>query len=76
MGLTILWWTLLPADLHIAIPALKGEPNRHRVGEVVSDLSFGLLKIDLKNNEVLMQMWGKRNRLRQQHKVEYPHLKH
>ncbi len=56
--------------------SFSGEPNRHRVGEVVSDLSFGLLKFDLKNNQVLMEMRGEGNRLLQQHKVEYPHIKH
>lgn len=56
--------------------SFSGEPNRHRVGEVVSDLSFGLLKFDLKSNKVLMEMRGEGNRLLQQHKVEYPHIKH
>ncbi|MGM0934208.1 MAG: alkaline phosphatase D family protein [Bacteroidota bacterium] len=56
--------------------SFSGEPNRYRIGEVVSDLSFGLLKFDLKNNKMLMEMRGEKNRLLQQHKVEYPHIKH
>ncbi|HEY9184660.1 MAG TPA: alkaline phosphatase D family protein [Salegentibacter sp.] len=54
----------------------SGEPNRYRRREVVSDLSFGLLKFDLKNNRVLMEMRGEGNRLLQQYKVQYPHIKH
>ncbi|WP_081212427.1 alkaline phosphatase D family protein [Salegentibacter sediminis] len=54
----------------------SGEPNRYRTGEVVSDLSFGLLKFDFKNNQVHMEMRGEENRLLQHQKVEYPHIKH
>ncbi|WP_372917999.1 alkaline phosphatase D family protein [Salegentibacter sp.] len=56
--------------------SFSGEPNRYRVGEVVSDLSFGLLKFDFKNNRVLMEMRGEGNSLLQQYEVEYPHIKH
>ena len=53
-----------------------GEPNRYRVGEVVSGLSFGLLKFDFKNNRVLMEMRGVGNSLLQEYEMEYPHIKH
>ena len=55
--------------------SFSGEPNQHRVGEVVSDLSFGLLKFDLKNMRVHMEMRGEENSLLQQYEVEYPHIK-
>lgn len=44
----------------------KGEENPYRVGEVVSELSFGVLKFDFKNQKVTMQMRGKDNRLQQE----------
>ncbi len=44
----------------------KGEPNQFRVGEVVSEKSFGVLKFDFKNNTVTMQMRGKENHIQQE----------
>ena len=44
----------------------KGEPNQFRVGEVVSEKSFGVLKFDLKNSIVTMQMRGENNVLQQE----------
>jgi len=43
-----------------------GEPNQFRVGEVVSEKSFGILKFDLKDNTVIMQMRGENNKLQQE----------
>lgn len=43
-----------------------GEPNRYRAGEVVKDLSFGLLLFDLQNKKVIMQMRGEENVLQQE----------
>ena len=44
----------------------SGEPNKYRVGKVVSDKSFGILKFDFKNNRVIMQMRGEDNILLQE----------
>ncbi len=44
----------------------SGEPNQYRVGDVVSDLSFGLLLFDFENKKITMQMRGKQNELQQQ----------
>ncbi|RLD27681.1 MAG: alkaline phosphatase family protein [Bacteroidetes bacterium] len=44
----------------------KGESNQYRVGDVVSEKSFGILKFDFKNNTVTMQMRGKNNTLQQE----------
>jgi len=44
----------------------SGEPNKYRVGKVVSEKSFGILKFDFKNNRVTMQMRGKDNILLQE----------
>lgn len=44
----------------------ESEPNPFRVGEVVSDLSFGLLKINFETNTVTMQMRGVNNVLQQE----------
>ncbi len=48
-----------------------GEPNQFRTGEVVSDLSFGLLFIDFGNKSIRMQMRGKENVLQQEHVEKY-----
>lgn len=44
-----------------------GEPNQYRTGEVVSDLSFGLLFIDFNTRSIRMQMRGEENILQQEH---------
>ncbi len=46
--------------------SFDGEPNQYREGEVVSDLSFGLLKINFETKEVTMQMRGENNILQQE----------
>ena len=46
--------------------SFDGEPNQYRKGEVVSDLSFGLLKINLETKKVIMQMRGENNVLQQE----------
>ena len=49
----------------------KGEENLNRIGEVVSELSFGILKFDFKTHKVTMQMRGKDNILQQEHIQSY-----
>ncbi|WP_424494469.1 alkaline phosphatase D family protein [Salinimicrobium sp. GXAS 041] len=44
----------------------SGEPNKYRVGDVVSDLSFGLLLFDFENKKIRMQMRGKKNEVQQE----------
>ncbi len=39
----------------------KDEPNRYRIGKVVSKKSFGILKFDFKTNTVVMEMRGENN---------------
>ncbi len=39
------------------------EPNKFRVGNVVSDKSFGILKFDLKTNTVVLEIRGENNKL-------------
>lgn len=46
--------------------SFDGEPNQHREGDVVSDLSFGLLKINFETKKIIMQMRGKNNVLQQE----------
>ncbi|MFV8226520.1 alkaline phosphatase D family protein [Christiangramia aquimixticola] len=48
-----------------------GEPNSNRVGEVVSEKSFGVLKFNFKKQTVEMEMRGEQNKLQQQHKLEF-----
>lgn len=49
----------------------EGEPNRHRVGEVVKNKSFGLLKFDFSKKKVDLEMRGKNNKLQQDYAVEF-----
>jgi alkaline phosphatase D len=46
--------------------SFSGEPNQYRVGEVVSDLSFGLLFFDFSKKKLTMQMRGQDNKLQKQ----------
>ena len=48
-----------------------GEPNQYRVGAMVNQLSFGLLKFDFSKQEVLMEMRGLNNELQQSHTQNY-----
>ena len=51
--------------------AFSGEPNKYRVGEVVKDKSFGLLKFDFEKNEIHLEMRGENNKLQQDYLVEF-----
>ena len=42
------------------------EPNQYRVQNVVSEISFGLLKFDFKKHQITMQMRGENNKLLQE----------
>lgn len=46
--------------------SFKGESNQYRVGDVVSEKSFGILIFDFKNKTVSMQMRGENNVLQQE----------
>lgn len=46
--------------------SFSGEPNSDRVGKVVSDLSFGLLKFNFESRTATMQMRGDGNVLQQE----------
>ena len=49
----------------------KGEENPDRIGEVVPELSFGILKFDFNAKKITMQMRGKDNILQQEHIQSY-----
>ncbi|MBT8272372.1 MAG: alkaline phosphatase family protein [Bacteroidia bacterium] len=42
------------------------EPNRFRVGKVVSDKSFGIIKVKFETKTLILQMRGDKNRLQQE----------
>lgn len=46
--------------------SFSGEPNQYREGEVISDLSFGLLFFDFSKKKITMQMRGVGNKLQQE----------
>ncbi len=54
-----------------AYSGFKGEENPTRIGNVVPELSFGLLKFDFKGKKVTLQMRGKDNILQQEHIQNY-----
>ena len=45
--------------------SFKSEPNVYRITEVVSDINFGVLRIDFKTNNVSMEIRGENNLLLQ-----------
>ena len=49
----------------------SSEENPDRTGNVVSEISFGLLQFNFKTKEVTMQMRGKGNKLQQKHIQKY-----
>ena len=49
----------------------SGENNPYRIGEVVKELSFGLLQFNFKTNEVTMKMIGDKNKLQQEITQQY-----
>ncbi|MCH7524567.1 MAG: alkaline phosphatase family protein [Bacteroidetes bacterium] len=51
--------------------SFKGEPNKFRVGKVVSEKSFGILKFDFLKNKVTLQMRGENNVLQQEFIQQY-----
>ncbi|MCL7763530.1 alkaline phosphatase family protein [Polaribacter sp. Z014] len=48
------------------------ETNKYRVQNVVSKISFGLLKFNFKKKEITMEMRGKNNKLQQELTQVYP----
>lgn len=48
-----------------------GEPNSYRIGSLVNQKSFGLLKFNISNNSVLMEMRGETNELQQNQLQNY-----
>ena len=49
----------------------SGEENPNRLGNVVSEISFGILNFDFDTKKVTMQMRGKNNELQQEHIQTY-----
>ena len=50
----------------------KGEPNQYRTGEVVSDKSYGLVKIDLETKTVNFEIKGEAKKLLESTAYSYP----
>ena len=51
--------------------SFSGEVNPYRVGNVVSDKNFGVLKFDFANNTVIMEIRGENNKLYQTYTQKY-----
>ncbi len=49
----------------------SGEPNQYRIGEMVNQRSFGLLKFDFNKQEVLLEMRGLNNDVQQSYTQNY-----
>ncbi len=54
-----------------AYSSFRGESNPYRVAGVVSELNFGLLRFDLGQKQVTMEIRGKDNRLLASHTQKY-----
>ncbi len=51
--------------------SFKGEPNKYRISNVVSDKNFGILKFDLVKNTVKMEIRGEENVLYESYSQQY-----
>lgn len=51
--------------------SFKGEPNKYRISNVVSDKNFGILKFDLLKNTVKMEIRGEENVLYESYSQQY-----
>ena len=51
--------------------SFSGEDNPYRVGSVVSDKNFGVLKFDFANSTVIMEIRGENNKLYQTYTQKY-----
>ena len=51
--------------------SFSGEPNQFRKGEVISELSFGLVKFNFEKQEILLEMRGEENRLQQFYRLKF-----
>ena len=49
----------------------RGEPNKHRIGDVIKYKSFGILKFNFSSEKVIMEMRGERNKLQQEYVAEF-----
>lgn len=54
-----------------AYTAFTGEPNRHRVGKVIAQRSFGVVHIDLDTNKVVFQIIGAQAQMLEEMKQTY-----
>ncbi|MBP2832337.1 alkaline phosphatase family protein [Aquimarina sp. U1-2] len=55
-----------------AYTSYNGESNKYRVGKVIAQPSFGLLKFDLDSYTVTMEMRGNNNIVLQKYSKQYP----
>lgn len=51
--------------------SFSGEPNKYRVSEVITEKNFGLLKFDLDNNRVTMEIRSENNEILQSYSQKY-----
>ena len=51
--------------------SFSGEPNQYRIGNVVSEISFGLLKFNFKDKSITMEMRGDNNKKLQELTQQY-----
>ncbi|WP_347175403.1 alkaline phosphatase D family protein [Polaribacter uvawellassae] len=70
-GLEYLLVDFTSSGLTHSYTGFKGEENPDRIGKVVPELSFGILKFDFKANKITMQMRGKDNILQQEYIQSY-----
>lgn len=54
-----------------AYTSYSGEPNKHRIKEVVNEISFGILNFNFNDNFIELEMRGRNNKLLQKMKQSY-----
>ena len=70
-GLGYPLWDFTSSGLTHSYSSFKEEPNKLRVGDVVSSLSYGLIHFDFSTGEVTMQMRGESDVLIQEFSQSY-----
>lgn len=51
--------------------SFTSEPNPFRLGDVISEKNFGILRFDMKNNRITIEIRGEQNMLLEHYKVNY-----
>ena len=70
-GLEYPLWDFTSSGLTHSYSSFSGEPNRHRLGEVQFEKSFGLIRLDLASGLAVFEIWGEGGKVLQSFRQFY-----